>query len=70
VGTDCLGIDSSATTDLGAHFTLLERGILIVENLRNLSAVPTVFLLLTLPLKIRDGSGSPIRAVGLVSDVP
>lgn len=68
VGTDCLGIDSSATADLGAHFTLLERGILIVENLRNLGAVPTLFLLLTLPLKIRDGSGSPIRAVGLVSE--
>jgi len=65
-GTDCLGIDGSSTPDLGTHFVLLERGILIVENLRRLDLVPTVFLLITLPLKIRDGGGSPIRAVGLI----
>jgi kynurenine formamidase len=65
VGTDCLGIDGSATADLGAHFTLLERRVLIVENLDNLDQVPAVFWLVTLPLKIKDGSGSPIRAIGL-----
>jgi arylformamidase len=65
VGTDCLGIDGSATMDLGSHFELLEKGILIVENLMNLDKVPSPFLLLTLPLKIKGGTGSPIRAVGL-----
>lgn len=69
VGTDCLGIDGSSTSDLGTHFVLLEQGIYIVENLRNLEKVPTVFLLITLPLKIRDGGGSPIRAVGLIPKV-
>ncbi len=63
--TDCLGIDGSATTDLGTHFTLLEKGILIVENLRNLDKVPPVFLLITLPLKIKDGTGCPVRAVAI-----
>jgi len=66
--TDCLGIDGSATTDLGAHFALLENGILIVENLRNLDKVPSVFFLITLPLKIKDGTGCPIRAVAIFSE--
>jgi kynurenine formamidase len=65
VGTDCLGIDGSATVDLGSHFALLERGVLIVENLKNLDQVPSPFLLITLPLKLKEGTGSPIRAVGL-----
>jgi len=64
-GTDCLGIDGSSTSDLGTHFTLLGSGILIVENLFNLAQVPETFLLLTLPLKIKDGTGCPVRAVAL-----
>ncbi len=63
--TDCLGIDGSSTVDLGAHFEFLEKKILIVENLANLSLVPQVFLFITLPLKIKDGTGSPIRPVAL-----
>jgi kynurenine formamidase len=65
VGTDCLGIDGSSTPDLGTHFVLLGSGILIVENLKNLDHVPPVFLLYTLPLKIKDGTGCPVRAVAL-----
>jgi kynurenine formamidase len=65
VGTDCLGIDGSSTNDLGSHFVLLGNGILIVENLKNLDKVPSPFLLITLPLKIKEGTGSPIWAVGL-----
>ena len=63
--TDCLGIDGSSTVDLGSHIEFLEKKILIVENLANLSLVPQVFLLITLPLKIKDGTGSPVRAVAL-----
>jgi kynurenine formamidase len=65
VGTDCLGIDGSATKDLGAHFTLLGSRTLIVENLRGLKDLPLRFFLLTLPLKIREGTGSPIRAAAM-----
>jgi arylformamidase len=68
VGTDCLGIDRSATSDLGAHFVLLERGIAIVENLCSLDRVPDEFLLLALPLKIAGGTGSPVRAVALFAE--
>jgi len=65
VGTDCLGIDGSSTSDLGAHYVLLENGILIVENLKNLGQLPGEFLLLTLPLKIKNGTGCPVRAVAI-----
>jgi len=39
--------------------------VLIIENLTNLSELPDFFLFLALPLKIRSGSGSPVRAVAL-----
>lgn len=68
VGTDCLGIDGSSTPDLGSHFTLLEKGILIVENLKNLEKLPNTFLLITLPLKIKDGTGCPVRAVAVYKE--
>jgi arylformamidase len=68
VATDCLGIDASSTTDLGAHLALLEHGVTIVENLCSLELVPSEFLLLTLPLKIAGGTGSPIRAVAVFDD--
>jgi kynurenine formamidase len=41
--------------------------MVIVENLRNLSALPeTSFLFSCLPLRIDGGDGSPVRAVGLL----
>ena len=45
---------------------VLEKQVLIIENLCNLEQLPGFFLFLALPLKIRGGSGSPIRAVGVV----
>ena len=38
----------------------------MVENLKNLDWLPPFCLFLALPLKIKDGSGSPVRAVALV----
>jgi kynurenine formamidase len=40
-----------------------------IENLADLSAVAgKTFQFIGLPLKIRDGSGSPIRAVAVLED--
>jgi kynurenine formamidase len=36
------------------------------ENLNNLDVLPPFCLFLALPLKVRRGSGSPVRAVALV----
>jgi kynurenine formamidase len=66
IGVDTLSPDSpQALRGKPIHPVILEKQILIVENLRNLDQLPDVFLFLALPLKIREGSGSPLRAVAM-----
>ena len=66
IGVDTLSPDSpQALRGKPIHPVILEKQILIVENLRNLEQLPDVFLFLALPLKIREGSGSPLRAVAM-----
>lgn len=67
VGVDSLSPDPPAALDHHpVHPVLLENDVLIIENLTRLDELPDFFLFLALPLKIRQGSGSPIRAVALV----
>jgi kynurenine formamidase len=66
VGTDCLSIDCSGSTEIPAHDRFLRNGILIMENLAALDELPDRFFFLATPLKIKDGSGSPIRAIALL----
>jgi arylformamidase len=65
VGTDCVSLDSAdgGRGELPAHFELLERGILILENVANLTELPPRFWILALPLPIKGGTGSPLRLV-------
>ncbi len=58
--------DGVTVADHGHRTYFLPNRILIIEGLRNLAAVPASFYLLALPLNIEHGSGSPLRAVGLV----
>ena len=63
VGMDVPSVDHLASEDLPNHHALDAAGIVILENL-DLSAVePGVYELSALPLKIRGGDGSPVRAV-------
>ncbi len=66
VGCDTLAIDSAVSTENPAHYALLGSEVYIVENLKNLDRLPPFCLFLALPLKIKGGSGSPVRAVALV----
>ena len=66
VGCDTLAIDAAVSTENPAHYALLGAEVYIVENLKNLDRLPPFCLFLALPLKIRGGSGSPVRAVALV----
>lgn len=69
---DAIGVDTltpdppEALAKNPIHPVVLEKQILIVENLRNLEMLPDFFVFLAFPLKIKGGSGSPIRAVALV----
>lgn len=66
IGVDTLSPDSPhALRDGPIHPVVLEKQVLLIENLCRLDQLPDFFLFLALPLKIRNGSGSPVRAVGL-----
>lgn len=66
VGTDCLSIDQSGSVEIPAHDRFLRNGILIMENLASLDGMPSQFFFFAAPLMIKDGSGSPIRALALI----
>jgi arylformamidase len=67
VGGDIPTIDSDASPEEPAHKALLPRGVLILENACNLKGIPPKgAYFFGLPLKIRGGTGCPVRAVALV----
>jgi len=67
LGVDTLSPDPpEALSTRPIHPVVLEKQMLIIENLCNLNQLPDFFLFLALPLKIREGSGSPLRAVAMV----
>lgn len=67
VGGDIPTIDSDADPLEKAHRVLLPAGVLIIENLANLDFLPPLgsFLIAT-PLKIKEGTGCPVRAFAFV----
>lgn len=68
VGIDSPSIDAGSDQKFTAHHILLKNNILIVENLTNLALIKTPeFSLVVLPLKLKNASGSPVRAVGTYS---
>ena len=64
VGIDSPSIDVGSDPKYTAHHVLLKGGVLILENLCNLSKIKTVhFNLIAMPLKLQNATGSPVRAV-------
>lgn len=66
VGIDSPSIDLGKDSNFPVHHVLLNKDILIVENLCNLEKISGVyFKLIVLPLKIRGATGSPVRAIAI-----
>ena len=66
VGLDTPSPDPIDSMDLRAHKALMSHDLAVVENLCNLEELPDKgFVFCCLPLKIRDGEASPVRAVGI-----
>jgi kynurenine formamidase len=63
IGTDVISIDGSLSTDAAAHYALLGNGVNIIENLNRLEEILGESYIFILPLKIKEGSGSPVRAI-------
>ena len=60
---DAAMVDGTITSAVGHTQVFLPHEILLFEGLVGLGAAPTCGVFLGLPLRIRGGSGSPIRAV-------
>ena len=64
VGIDTASIDFGQSTLFQTHRILFERDIPAFENVANLDGLPPRgALVVALPMKIRDGSGGPLRIV-------
>lgn len=67
VGLDVPSIDPVTSGNFINHNVILGKGLIIIENLTNLHKLNGLeFIFAALPLKIKDGDGSPVRAVGIV----
>lgn len=68
VGLDTPSIDYGKSKNFMTHRILFERNIPGFENVANLDAMPaTGAYVFALPMKIKNGSGAPLRIVGFVS---
>ena len=64
VGIDSPSIDLGKDESFSVHHILSKNNILIVENLANLNKIKSKeFDFTILPLKLKDATGSPVRAV-------
>ena len=69
IGIDAPAIDHPDDDAYSGHAVCAKYGLTNTENLANLDQVAGKrFLYIGLPLKIREGTGSPVRAVALVMD--
>lgn len=67
IGLDVISIDAIDSVDYPVHNVILGNGLFIIENLTNLHRIPhKYFRLAAFPLKIKDGDGSPVRAVAVL----
>ncbi len=64
VGIDSPSIDLGIDKTFTVHKILSKNNILIVENLSNLEKITTLrFNFIILPLKLKNATGSPVRAI-------
>ena len=67
VGIDSPSIDVGTDSKFSVHQIFAKKGMLIVENLTNLDKIKSSkFHLVVLPLKLKNATGSPVRAIAFV----
>lgn len=66
LGVDAISVDAVESTEYPVHKILLQRGLIIVENLANLDSLrENGFYFCCFPLKLEGADGSPVRAVAI-----
>lgn len=67
IGIDAISVDTSGASTYPIHQVFFEKGLLIIENLTNLTAInKSPFIFQCMPLKYENADGSPIRAIGII----
>ncbi|HXG38991.1 MAG TPA: cyclase family protein [Bacteroidota bacterium] len=67
IGLDTPSIDYGQSTRFESHVILYERNIPAFENVANLDQLPEKgFTIIALPMKIKGGSGGPVRIVAIL----
>jgi len=61
-----IGLSSQFEFDTNIEKNLLKEDIILFERLANLDNLPDTFDFYGMPLKIKDGDGSPIRAFAVI----
>lgn len=67
IGLDTPSIDYGQSTAYGSHVALFEKNVPAFENVANLDELPAKdFTIIALPMKIKGGSGGPLRIVAVL----
>jgi len=67
IGLDTASIDRGQSTLFESHRNLFERNIPAFENVANLDQLPVKgFTVVALPMKIKGGSGGPLRIIAML----
>ncbi len=69
IGIDTPSIDYGQSQDFKSHVILLSKNIPAFENLTQLDQLPNKgFKVIALPMKIKGGSGAPLRIVAMLKE--
>lgn len=69
IGLDTPSIDFGQSSIFESHQILFDKNIPAFENVANLDKLPaTGFLVVALPMKIKGGSGAPLRIVAFIPE--
>ena len=69
IGLDTPSIDYGQSVLFESHQILFGRNIPVFENVSNIDKLPSSgFIVIALPMKIKGGSGAPLRIVAFVQD--
>ncbi len=69
IGLDTASIDYGQSKEFKSHVILMSENIPAFENVANLDQLPDKgFQIIALPMKIKGGSGSPLRIIAIVSE--
>ncbi len=67
VGIDTASIDHGQSTKFKTHIALLSHNVPVFENLANLDDLPDRgFDVIALPMKIKGGTGGPLRIIAVL----